>query len=211
MFTRTTTYNIIDRTYHGGGAKYSIVLFSFFFTLLKAPIGVRVLDTTGCLSHRTPRHVGERRRRSKEARFVRGKNETRVPRGNHRLYVCVCLVVDDLTHCDARRRRGRDNIRTGRYSGCGDGRSRADRLQPIVEGAFETRGVGLFSETPRRETAVIPFLCAGKALAAISGTRRRVVETTTASRRRRRRLATPPRVLARGIRGTASRDARPQS
>lgn len=130
MFTRATTYNIIDRTYHGGGAKFDCFLFSFFFTLLKTPRGVRATGLNASFA-------GAR------LAFVASDGD---PRTKNVVPTNPSLVAD-LTYCrEAMWCRG--NIRMGRYSGCVD-RPIADRapawLQPIVEGAFAASLAGLRS------------------------------------------------------------------
>lgn len=141
MFTRAT-YNIIDRTYHGGGAKFDCFLFSFFFfTLLK-----------------TPRCILDRSRPGSRRCAVLVASEEDLRTKNSWKPTKPCLVVDLMHCCEATRRRG--NIRMGRYSGCVT--DRGPRPDP---GSSQSSRAGFAASLAGLRS------CLREAACAISGTR----------------------------------------
>lgn len=140
MFTRATTYNIIDRTYHGGGAKFNCFLFSFFFFMFYLGTPRR------CILDRSRAGVsqGARRRRVANPKGDLSRAADK-PDGTHGTTSSLSRFAD-LTHCpEARRRRG--NIRMGRYSGCVDRSRTAPR--PLVPANRRRRVHRHFTGTSR--------------------------------------------------------------
>lgn len=66
MFTRATTYNIIDRTYHGGGAKFNCFLFLFFYVLLRDTEGVCTRPVSGARRRKLANSKGDLSRAADE-------------------------------------------------------------------------------------------------------------------------------------------------